>query len=587
MLDLKIAGGAIIDGSGNDRFVGDVGIKHGRIVAIGAIDEPARETIDATGRIVAPGFIDVHTHYDAQIFWDPKLSPSCFHGVTTVIGGLCGFSVAPLTRDAVDYIMRMLARVEGMPLATLETALPWDWTSFGEYLDRIEGKAGINAGFFVGHSTIRRAIMGERAVGHEATEDEVARMCRLLDASIAEGALGFSSTIASNHNDAAGDPVPSRWASHAELLALGAVVKDHPGTGLELLPDVDFGPGIPDLIADLSIAGDRPVNWNAAWIDNDGDALKRVAKQLAVSDYARQKGGEVIALTTAAMPSLFVNFRAGLIFDSLPGLWSEIFKSPLAERIERFKSPETRAQLAADAARVPADSASAYVTRFDRYQVISTMSESNQTYKGRTIGEIAAEQGRQPLDMMLDIAIADDLGSAFMPIFGGDDPATFKARGNLWRDDRTLIGASDAGAHLDMIDSFAYSSVVLERGVREFGAITLEEAIRQMTERPARYMGLIDRGLIAEGFHADIVIFDEATVGRGKPYMRFDVPGDEARIYADAIGVDHVLVNGVPIVRNGEHSGALPGTVLRSGRDTRTVSIDALREDRVAEPHSA
>src|SRR5262245_2019811 len=192
MLDLKITGGTIVDGSGAERFRGDVGLKDGRIVAVGTVTEEAKETGDATGRIVAPGFIDVHTHYDAQVFWDPKLSPSCYHGVTTVFGGFCGFSIAPLTPDAAGYIMPMLARVEGMPLETLAAAVPWNWQSFGEYLGLLDGKIGINAGFFAGHSPIRRIVMGERAVGEKATSEDIEKMKALLDQSLAEGAMGFS-----------------------------------------------------------------------------------------------------------------------------------------------------------------------------------------------------------------------------------------------------------------------------------------------------------------------------------------------------------------------------------------------------------
>ena len=583
MLDMKIVGGAIVDGTGRARYKGDIGIRDGRIVAVGLVEEDAQETVDATDRVVAPGFIDAHTHYDAQVFWDPKLSPSCFHGVTSVVGGFCGFSIAPLTPEAAVYLKPMLARVEGMPVDTLEQAVPWNWRSFGEYLASIDGKIGINAGFFAGHSAIRRVVMGQRAVGEKASATEVEVMKALLGQSLAEGALGFSTSMNATHNDGDGNAVPSRWADPSEILALARVVRDHEGTGLELLPNLAFGPGMKELMADFSIAGNRPVNWNVLAISGRPESDARATALLEISTYARERGGEVIALTFADTPKVFVNFNSGMNFDALPGIWPEIFRWPLAERIERLKDPELRRTMAADAAtRTPEQSGGAFA-QFGDYQIVSTDSERNKPYLGRTMAEIAVEQSREPLDVLLDIAIEDGLNTVLTIDFGGQDSSTFALRGRIWADDRTLIGASDAGAHLDQIDSFAFSTTLLQKGVRQHGVISLEEAVHQITQRPANYFGLIDRGTLAPGQHADIVIFDPDTVGRGPSYNRYDVPGgDNFRIYADAEGIDRVIVNGVTIVRDGEHSGALPGTVLRSGRDTRTVAIDALRATPVA-----
>jgi N-acyl-D-aspartate/D-glutamate deacylase len=582
MLDLKIVGGTIIDGSGRPRFRSEVGVKDGRIVALGKIAEAARETVDASGRIVSPGFIDLHTHYDVQVFWDPALSPSCYHGVTTVLGGMCGFSIAPLTPDAATYIKPMLARVEGMPLATLEAALDWDWTSFGDYLGRLDGRIGLNAGFFVGHSAIRRVVMGHRAVGEKASPAELAAMKELLGQSLAEGALGFSSSLSATHNDADGNPVPSRWADRAELIALGGVVRDHEGTGLELLPGMDFTDDTAELITQFSLAGNRPVNWNVLMLTGRPDEGERAARQLALSDYARARGGEVLALTLPCTAAIYMNLTSGMIFDSIPGAWCEMFRWPVEQRMARLRDPEFRRQLAADAEAHSAHGMLDFASRIDNYIVAAVAAEKNKPFEGRLIGDIAAEQDREPIDVMVDIALDDRLMTVFSPNLGGNDRATVALRSELWRDDRTLIGASDAGAHIDMIDGFCYSTMVLQQGVREYGAVTLEEAVYQMSGRSARYVGLIDRGLIAEGYHADIIIFDEATVGRGPPHNRYDVPGDEYRVYAEATGIDHVFVNGVQIVRDGRHTGALPGTVLRSGRDTHTVALDALREGRHA-----
>jgi len=578
MLDLKIVGGMIVDGTGAPGVAGDLGIRDGRIVAVGTVEEEARRVIDASGRVVAPGFVDAHTHYDAQVFWDPKLTPSCYHGVTTVVGGFCGFSIAPLTPESGPYIRRMLSRVEGMPLETLEAVSDWGWSSFGDYLDRVEGRIGINAGFFAGHSAIRRAVMGPRAVGEKATPDDVEAMVDLLDRCLEDGALGLSTTISATHNDYEGQPVPSRWADRAEFIALAEVVARHEGTGLEMLPDLDFPDGIAELMADFSVAGQRPVNWNVLVVNGKANAEDAAMRQLAVSDLARARGGEVIALTMPRTPGVYMSLKNGMMFDVLPGLWREVFKQPVAQRIASFRDPEVRRQLADDAEQIPADSALKPFATLADYAVVSTVTETGKTYEGRKLGAIAAEQGKTPIDAMLDIAIADNLETVFAPDQGGYDRASWELRGKLWADDRTLVGASDAGAHLDLIDSFDFATTVLAKGVREEKIITLEAAIHELTERPATYFGLIDRGVIREGYHADIVVFDPARVA-GRPIgRRHDLPGgSEYRMYSEADGIDHVFVNGVEIVRHGAHTGALPGTLLRSGRDTRTVPLDALR----------
>jgi N-acyl-D-aspartate/D-glutamate deacylase len=587
MLDLKITGGTIVDGTGKPGFAGDVGIRDGRIVAVGDIDEDARETVDASSRIVAPGFIDVHTHYDAQVFWDPALSPSCFHGVTTVLAGFCGFSVAPLSPESAKYLAPMLARVEGMPLETLQQAVPWNWSSFGDYLDLIEGGIGLNAGFFAGHSAIRRLVMGERAVGEKASDDDLEEMKQVLARSLEEGALGFSTTVAETHNDGDGMAVPSRWASEEEFVELARVVRDHEGTALEMVHGRNIDEGLRDLMVEMSLAAQRAINWNALAVIDHPDAMARAQAQLEATDYARERGAEVIALTIPSSLDFYLNFKTGFILDSNPGVWREIFKLAPEERKERFRDPEFRKKMANDVDQVPDDAVMVFAARIAKFTVVSVQSEKNRKYEGRLVGDIAEEKGREPIDVMLDIVLDDDLMTIFAPHVGGKDARSYQLRGELWKDDRTVIGASDAGAHLDMIDTFAFSSVVLEEGVRNHKVIGLEDAVKLMTDRPARFMGLVDRGRIEPGYHADIVVFDKDTVGRGPTYNRYDVPGDQFRVYQDAIGIDHVFVNGVQIVRKGEHTGAMPGTVLRSGRDTKTVPLDALWQPETREKLAA
>ena len=572
MLDILIENGTVIDGTGGPARPGSIGIRDGRIVAIGRVEEPARETIDAAGKVVCPGFIDVHTHYDAQAFWDGTLSPSPFHGVTTVMAGNCGFSIAPLSPEAGDYLMRMLARVEGMPLEALEHGVPWDWTSFGEYLGKLENKLAVNAGFMVGHSALRRVVMGERAVGHEANEEELKAMEDMLRDSLAEGGMGFSSTISPTHNDADGQPVPSRHASREELVALARVVRDFPGTSLEFLPGVGaFTDEQKQLMTDLSLAAQRALNWNV--LAPSAGNRELAESQLSASDYARERGAEVVALTVPQPMTVRINLHAGFIFDALYG-WDAFFRLTIEERIEILRDPKKRAEMNENS-QSEKSGLFRFLANWGNMTVDQTFSDETHGYRGRLIGEIAEELGKSPFDTMIDIAIADGLQTYFMPPSSGNDAETWALRGELWQDDRTVIGASDAGAHLDMIDTFAFSTQVLGPGVRDHKVVGLEEAVRQLTEVPAKLYGLIERGTLTIGFHADVVVFDPETVGVGETYTRFDLPRDAGRLYAEAKGIEHVFVNGVEIVEGAKHTGALPGTILRSGRDTQTLELKA------------
>ena len=568
MLDCIIRNGAVVDGTGSPRRQADVGVRDGRIAAVGKITESAKQTIDAGGKIVAPGFVDIHTHFDAQAFWDPALTPSSLHGVTTVVGGNCGFSIAPLTPDAGPYLMRMLSRVEGMPLEALEAGVPWNWRSFGEYLGRLDGKLAINAGFLVGHSALRRVVMGESAVGHQASSAQLDEMVRLLHESIAAGGLGFSSSQAPTHNDGDGRPVPSRHATREELVALAGALRDHDGTSLEFIPTVGlFGDDHKELMAAMSRAARRPLNWNV--LNVVGAAPDIYRSQLTASDFAREHGGEVVALTLPQPLALRLNLISGFVLDALPG-WAEVIALPLDERKKAFADPAVRAKLDAGA-----NSDAAGVFRFfgwwANYNVDETFKPENARFRGMNLGVIAEELGKTPFDAMLDLALSDDLKTSFMPAVPGTDDETWQLRSEVWRDPRTLIGASDAGAHLDMIDTFALSTTFLGGAVRERGLISLEEAVHHISDRPARFYGIRNRGRIVEGWHADVVVFDEERVGTGPIHTRNDLPAGAARLFAEAEGIEHVLVNGVEIVRGKAVTGASPGTVLRSGSDTTTT----------------
>jgi N-acyl-D-aspartate/D-glutamate deacylase len=567
MLDLLIKGGTVVDGSGAAGRRADVGVRDGRIVAIGAIDEGSRETVDATDRVVAPGFVDPHTHYDAQILWDGGVSPSPLHGVTTIIGGNCGFTVAPVSPETTDYVMRMLARVEGMPVATLEAGLDFGWATFGEWLDRLEGDIAVNAGFLVGHSTMRRLVMGESAVGHEASEAQIAAMVELAHQSMDAGALGFSTSRAGSHRDHRGDPVPSRHASIEEVLALSSTVRDHPGTIMEIVPTAEFYFTDQDieLMTDMSLAGRRTVNWNLLGVLGGEEKLRN---KLASADHASERGARVIPLTLPDPQAMRLSFETGFVYDMLPG-WGEVMALPHDARLSALRDPSVRRRLEEGSRGGP------WWANWEDTTFSQTVSPANAPWEGKTAGEVARQRAVGVFDALCDVVVADDLRTGLVPLPIDDTEENWRLRGELWRDPRVVIGGSDAGAHLDTIWTFNCISSLVGPSVRDRGLITLEEAVRLVTDVPARMYGLIDRGRLELGWHADIVVFDPATLAPEPVRAQDDLPAGGWRLTGGAVGVDHVFANGVEIVSHGHDTGARPGTVLRSGRSTRTVPIPA------------
>jgi N-acyl-D-aspartate/D-glutamate deacylase len=570
MLDLVIRGGTVIDGTGAPSRRTDVAVEGGRVVAVGDTDDSARNVIDADGLLVAPGFVDLHTHYDAQLTWDPSASPSPLHGVTTVIGGNCGFSLAPSGPDHSDYLARMMARVEGMPLSSLEQ-LDWSWSSFGDWLGRLDGLIGVNAGFLVGHSALRRSVMGEGAVGSEATAQQTASMVDMLHRSLEEGALGFSTSQAHTHNDGDGSPVPSRSATRAEIETLCTAVGEHQGTTLEIIvPGClnGFSDEEVDLMATLSLLANRPVNWNVLGVS----ALNRggLEHQLAASSTAAERGATVVALTLPHTMKIRLSFEHGAIIDGLPG-WRELFAVPVAERIKLLSDPAVRRRLDEGAKSKEAGIIGA-LANWQMLLIDETFAPQNKAYEGRSVGDVATERGQEAFDALLDIVIADELRTGLRPPIP-ESEADWELKADVWRDPRTIVGGSDAGAHLDVMCGAIYSTSLLGEGVRKRHLLSWEEAVHQLTDIPARLYGLRDRGRLTPGSFADVVIFDPDRVGQLPERTRNDLPGGASRLYAEAEGIEHVLVNGTEIVTVGRFTGALPGAVLRSGRDTDTVTV--------------
>ncbi|MFJ7341382.1 amidohydrolase family protein [Streptomyces sp. NPDC101110] len=574
MLDHVIKGVTVVDGTGTPAFTADVGIKDGRIAAIGQVTRRARSVEDASGLVLAPGFVDPHTHYDAQLFWDPYATPSLNHGVTTVVGGNCGFTLAPLhpgrPEDA-DYTRRMMSRVEGMALVALEQGAPWSWHSFGEYLDALEGRIAVNAGFMVGHCALRRYVMGPGAVGGQPSQEQLAAMVRLLREAMDAGAWGLSTTQSTSHSDGDGQPVASWHAQPAELLALSRAVGECEGTQIEAIVAGcldQFSDAEIDLFVEMSAVAGRPLNWNVLTID--AAVPERVPRQLLASEQARKAGGRVVALTMPILTPMNMSLGTFCALNLIPG-WGPVLGLPVPERIRKLRDPDVRAELLRRA-----DSKEAGVFRrlanFGRYVIGDTYSEANAGLTGRVVGDIAKERGQEPFACLVEICARDDLRTVLWPMPADNDPASWALRAETWQHEDVLLGGSDAGAHLDRMCGAPYTTRFLGDCLRGRRLVGLEQAVKMLTDDPARLFGLRDRGRIEEGRHADLVLLDPERIDAGPATLVHDLPGDSPRLDSRALGVRAVWVNGVEAIRDDVVTGAVPGRVLRSGRDTETVS---------------
>ncbi|MCM2419899.1 D-aminoacylase [Streptomyces sp. RKAG293] len=577
MLDHLIKGATVVDGTGSPAYTADVGLRGGKIATIaepGTVTEPARTQEDATGLVLTPGFVDPHTHYDAQLFWDPFATPSMNHGVTTIAGGNCGFTLAPLNparpEDA-DYTRRMMSKVEGMSLKALEDGVDWTWSSFGDYLDALEGRIAVNAGFMVGHCALRRHVMGPDAVGGQPTEQQLEQMLQLFHESMAAGGWGLSTTQSSTHSDGDGRPVASRHAGRDELIALSRAVGEHEGTQIEAIVAGcldQFADEEIDLFVDMSAAAGRPLNWNVLTIDASVPA--RVPRQLAASERARKAGGRIVALTMPILTPMNMSLGTFCALNLIPG-WGEILNLPIPERIAKLRDPAVRTEMLRSA-NSPEAGVFRRLANFGRYVIGDTYTEANAGVSGRVVKDIAAERGQEAFETIVEICANDDMRTVLWPMPTDNDPDSWALRARTWEHEDVLLGGSDAGAHLDRMCGAPYTTRFLGDCLRGRRLVPLEQAVRMLTDDPAQLFGLRGRGRITEGYYADLVLFDPARIDAGIATLVHDLPGNSPRLDSRAIGIVSVRVNGVETIRDDEITGAVPGTVLRSGRDTASVS---------------
>jgi len=558
--DLKIVNAVIVDGSGEPSFNGSIGIRDGLLTAVGEAPGDAEQTIDAQGHIVAPGFVDIHTHYDAQILWDRMLTISPWHGVTTVVMGNCGFSVAPTRPEHRDMIIRTLENVEGMTVAALQEGLgaEWPFETFPQYLDAIESRGtAINVGAMIGHTALRTYVMGESATEREATADEIRQMQEIVDEAMTAGAIGFATSKAITHVGYQGKPVPSRVASFDEIRSIAAVLKHDERGGVI---QATVGPTLSyDEFCELNTVSGCPVTWTALLAGaaiNDGTA----SEQLRKSEALVAKGYQVVPQVTPRPLNFEFQLAAPFVLEPLR-LFRPVSAADHEGKKRLYADPDFRAKVWDKLDnRVPETFKNGF-----RATVISEMPGKPELNE-RKLVDVAAEQGLTPVELMFDLGLESDLKARFrMPVANHEEDEVEE----LLLSKDTVLGLSDAGAHASQLCDAGLTTYLFRRWVREKQVLKLEEAVRMVTSRPAEVFGITDRGLLRVGLAGDVVIFDPDTIG-DEPLRRvWDFPAGADRLVSDAVGIDAVIVNGQLLRQNnvdclGEDD-VLPGPLLRNG----------------------
>ena len=554
MYDLVLRGGRVVDGSGQPSYLADVAIKDGKIVELGRVTGGAAKTIDVQGLVVAPGFIDHHTHMDAQVFWDPYATSEPQHGITSVITGNCGLTLAPIKPGDEDAILQSFVRVEAMPRAALEKGVPWGWRSYGDYLDRLEGRLGINMGGLVGHIAVRQYVLGEESVERTATPEEIQRMKQLVREAIEAGSLGFSTNRNERHMREDGKPVGSRLANDEELLSLCDALGELNAGAIQLALG-QYSSKHFDMYEQVARRTQRPVIGQGVMYRPA--APTRWTEQLnAVVPIFR--AGYRAYLRTHTVP----NYRTFTLentqaFDEFP-TWKSLMFADMDTRKKGLADPETRQKLRADLAD---PRPTTFHRRWDIVRIDKVVKPENQKYVGKSVAKMAEMRGQDNIDAFLDLALEEDLATTFKNANAGGDPDSMRV---ILQNPHVLVGNSDAGAHVQYNAEFGYGTTLLGLWVREQGALSLEQAIHKLTFQVASVYGLEGRGLVKSGFAADLAIFDPATVNPCEPEWADDYPGGTKRLIQRSVGMHYTLVNGRVICEDGKITGELPGHVLRN-----------------------
>ena len=552
--DLVIKNGNVIDGSGLPGFHGDVAVSGGKIVEVGKVNGAARQTIDADGLVVSPGIIDNHTHYDAQVTWDPLCTYSCYHGITTVVMGNCSLAMAPAHKEDRDNLAGVLSHVEAIPLEAIEAGVKWNWETIPEYLNALENNLGINVAALIGHSAVRRYVMGEASQERHATDEEVAAMKAIVREGLEAGAVGVSFERNLRHFDWHGRLAPTNHASEEEIFAVAGVA-DEIGRGV-----IQFG-GDRAISTRLAKASRRPVFYGN--ITQQATAPDKWRKQLTEAENLMRQGHRGYQFVMPRPGDLRYTLKTAQHFDAMP-TWKNVMLLPLEQRKEVFRDPATRAKLHFEAVETPLnpDLAGDFTRRWDLQFVFKPALAKNDHLTGKSVAEIAREQNKDVLDAFLDLALEENLETEFERREVNSDEAAMSA---LLTSPYTVIGQSDGGAHVVFRTDYSYSTYLLSHWVREKQIMALEDAIRKLTFIPASLFGFADRGLVRQGMAADLMIFDPATIAPLEPGVAQDLPGGAKRRKQLATGIEWTVVNGQVLMEHGQHTGAYPGRVARPG----------------------
>jgi N-acyl-D-aspartate/D-glutamate deacylase len=555
--DLLIRGARVVDGTGAPAFQGDVLVKGDRIVAVGEVGESAARTIDADGLVLAPGFIDVHTHYDAQLHWEPTASPSSWHGVTSVLCGNCGFTLAPARPEDREWLARMLSRVEGMEPAALATGVDFAGGSFGDFWRGLEGRLGVNAGGYVGHSAVRRYAMGEAASERAAREGEIRAMQALVRDAMRDGAIGFSSSQLAIHRAHDGREVPSNHAAPEELVALGSVLREFEGRAIEFIPRTfleGYSEADRKLVLDLARASGCAVELNVVLpLPAAPDGWRR---SVEFAHEAAEQGLALHPMFASNRLGAYFALASTFLLDELPA-WREALTLPIPQRCARLRDRAVREALRADLGR-----ARSFKPYWPICVVEAVRDAEHRGWLGKSVTELAAERGADPLDCFLDLSLEEDLETTFaqrVPM----DAKLRAATESLIRDPLVTAGSSDAGAHLLSLVGVDYTTRLLTEWTPE--VLSLEAAVAKLSGIPAAQHGLADRGVVREGAFADLVLLDLEKLRAGETRLVRDFPAGSARLVVDAEGYVATFVNGQPLLEYGTPTGVLPGHVLRGG----------------------